>query len=151
MQPGNILDPSDLPVTPDPKKQSLYRPMVANLQFAAKWVRFESFDIVFAVGQLARFCASAGPSHWAALHHIMKYLAKYPNFPSLFGLSQVSDYSHRLGALDGYHCDSDLGNSSSRRSTMGNLLRYSLSTARILFSICGNSGVHLSSLAYHSQ
>jgi hypothetical protein len=30
------------------------------------WVRF---DIAYAVSQLARFCASAGPVHHAALHH----------------------------------------------------------------------------------
>ena len=55
MQPGNVHDPSYLPVTPDPKMQSLYRTMVAKLQFASTWVKF---DIAFAVGQLALF------AHW---------------------------------------------------------------------------------------
>ena len=45
--------------------------VLARLQFAATWVRF---DTSYAVGQLARFCASAGPSHMAAHHHPMEHL-----------------------------------------------------------------------------
>jgi hypothetical protein len=50
--------------------------MVARLQYAATWVHF---DISFTVAQLlvARLCASAGPTHWAALHHVIEYLAKH--------------------------------------------------------------------------
>ena len=98
MQPGNVLDSSDSPATPDPKKQSLYRTMVAKLQFAATWVRF---DISFAVGRKARFCASAGPSHWAALHHLMEYLAKYPSFRL-----DYPKYPTTVIGLDGY-CNSE--------------------------------------------
>ena len=67
LQPGNVLDQRDLPVTQEPKKQKLCHSnltTVSKLQFTATWVRFE---IVFAVGQLARFFALAGPTHWAAL------------------------------------------------------------------------------------
>ncbi len=70
--PNVILKPEDTPEVPDPRKQKFYRSFVAKLQFAATWVRF---DIAFAVSQLARFCASDGSSHWAALHHLMEYLA----------------------------------------------------------------------------
>ena len=114
MQPGNVLDPADSPLVADKKSQTIYRSMVARLQFAATWVRF---DISYAVAQLARFCASAGSSHWAALHHLMEYLVKYPSFKL--------EYSKRpktIG-LDGY-CDADWGNNSSRRSTTGNIFRY---------------------------
>jgi hypothetical protein len=64
--PGVVLRPEDSPTLPDPSKQKFYRSFVAKLQFAASWIRF---DISFAVSQLARFCASAGSTHWAALHH----------------------------------------------------------------------------------
>jgi hypothetical protein len=56
MQSGNNLSASDSPITPDPQQQTHYRLMVATLQFAASWVRF---NIAYAVSQLARFCASA--------------------------------------------------------------------------------------------
>ena len=76
------------------------------------------FDIAYAVSQLARFCASAGPTHWAALHHLMEYLVKYPSFK----LEYRKCTKHPRG-LDGY-CDSDWGTSSTRRSTTGNIFRY---------------------------
>ena len=115
MQPGNILKPDDAPTTPDKKRQTFYRSMVARLQFAATWVRF---DISYTVGQLARFCASAGPSHCAALHHLMEYIVKYPSFKL--------DYKkkpNKVTGLDGF-CDADWGTSDTRRSTTGNVFRY---------------------------
>ncbi len=69
--PEVILRPEDSPTLPDPSKQKFYRSFVAKLQFAASWIRF---DISFAVSQLARLCASAGSTHWAALHHLMEYI-----------------------------------------------------------------------------
>ncbi len=47
-----------------------YPSFIAKLQFVASWIRF---DTSFTVSTLARYCASAGPSHWAALHHRMEY------------------------------------------------------------------------------
>jgi hypothetical protein len=76
MQPGNVLEPEETPLVQDQKRQSIYRLIVARLQYAATWVQF---DISYTVAQLARFCASAGPKHWAALHHVMEYLSKYPS------------------------------------------------------------------------
>ena len=73
-------------------------------------------DISFPASQLARFCASAGPSQWAALHHLMGYLEANPSFK----------LSYRRGGrrgLDGF-ADSDWGNSVSRRSTTGLMARY---------------------------
>jgi hypothetical protein len=67
MQPGVVLTKDDAPETPDPKEQKIYRSFVAKIQFVANWVRH---DVSFAASQLARFCASAGVSHWAALHHV---------------------------------------------------------------------------------
>ncbi len=62
-QPGVLLTREDCPIEPDPVKQKLdpSRSMIAKLQLAASWI---CFDISFSVAQLARFCASAGPSHW---------------------------------------------------------------------------------------
>jgi hypothetical protein len=77
IQPGNNLSASDYPITPDPSLQTHYRSMVATLQFAATWVRF---DIAYAVSYLVQFCASAGPTHHADLHHLMEYLVRYPSF-----------------------------------------------------------------------
>ena len=79
MQPGIMLELEDCPESPDPVKQKVFRSFVqkvirsfaAKLQFAASWVLC---DVAFTASQLARFCASAGPSHWAALHHVMGYL-----------------------------------------------------------------------------
>ena len=76
ISPGVILRPEDCPEVPDPLKQKYYRSFVAKLQFAASWIRF---DISFVVSQLALFCASAGTTHWAALHHLMKYLEGFPS------------------------------------------------------------------------
>ena len=45
-QPGLMLTKEDAPVVPDPKKQFIYRSLVAKLQFAATWVRY---DISYAV------------------------------------------------------------------------------------------------------
>ena len=77
IQPGLVLTQEDCPIVPDARRQKFYRSFVAKLQFAASWVRF---DTSFTVAQLARLCASAGPSHWAALHHLMEYLDAVPNF-----------------------------------------------------------------------
>ena len=119
MNPGLVLHPEDCPAVPDPHRQKFYRSFVAKLQFAATWIRF---DIAYPVSQLARFCAAAGSSQWAALHHLMEYLE---GFSSL----QLT-YRRRTGAsidlLTGY-ADADWGNSSSRRSTSGNLMLYNKS------------------------
>jgi hypothetical protein len=77
ISPGVILNPEDVPELPDQRKQKYYRSFVAKLQLAATWVRI---DIAFTVSQLARFCASAGVSQWAALHHLMEYLEGNPSF-----------------------------------------------------------------------
>ncbi len=77
MSPGLVLDNEDCPDLPDQRKQKYYRSFVAKLQFAASWIRF---DIAFFVSLLVRFCASAGPSHWAALHHMMEYLKGFSSF-----------------------------------------------------------------------
>jgi hypothetical protein len=76
MAPGLVLDDSDCPELPDPIKQKHYRSFVAKVQFAAYWVRF---DISYAAAQLARFCVSAGPSHWAALAHLRGYPIHRPS------------------------------------------------------------------------
>jgi hypothetical protein len=116
ISPGVILGPKDCPELPYPSKKRYYRSFVAKLQFAASWIRF---DISFVVSQLALFCASAGTPRWAALHHVMEYLEW---FPSLKFTNQ-----RRVGAirdlLSGF-ADSNWGNSSSRRSTSGNLMLY---------------------------
>ena len=118
MTPGAVLNNEDCPITPDPRKQKYCRSFLAKLQFAASWIR-----ISFTVSTLARFCASAGPLHWAVLHHVMEYLESF-KFPS-FNLT----YRRRTGVDDGLSCfaDSDWGNSSSRRSTPGNLCLYKTS------------------------
>ena len=115
MQPGNILNPLDSPIIPDKKRQTIYRSMVARLQFAATWVRL---DISYAVAQLARYCASAGPTHWAALHHLMEYLTKRPSFKLVYRKRPTA-----VKGLDGY-CDADWGTDSTRRSTSGLVFRY---------------------------
>ena len=68
MQPGVMLELEDCPESPDPVRQNLFRSSTAKLQFAETWARVQC-DIAFTASQLARFCASAGPLHWAALHH----------------------------------------------------------------------------------
>jgi hypothetical protein len=108
MQPGVVLTKDDVPETPDPKEQKIYRSFVAKLQFVANWIRY---DVSFAASQLARFCASAGVSHWAALHHVMGYLKNNPTFKLVY------KSGHHSG-LDGF-ADADWGNSESPRSTTG--------------------------------
>jgi hypothetical protein len=41
------------------------------LSVPVTWIRC---DIAHPAAQLARFCAPAGASHWAALHHLMGHL-----------------------------------------------------------------------------
>ena len=113
MSPGLVLEKDDCPAIPDPFKQSLYRSVVAKIQFAAHWVRF---DISFQAAQLARFCVSAGPSHWAALTHLIGYLIYRPSL-------KLKYRQETLEGLDGF-TDSDWGNSLSRKSTTGLLARY---------------------------
>ncbi len=117
MQPGVVLTKDDAPETPDPKEQKIYRSFVAKIQFVAKWVRY---DVSFAASQLACFCASAGVSHWAALHHVMGYPNSNPSFKLVY---RRGNYN----GLDGF-ADSDWVNSESRRSTTGLLARYNKST-----------------------
>jgi hypothetical protein len=88
---------------------------VAKLQFAASWIRF---DISFTVSQVARFCASAGASQWAALHHLMEYLEGLPSMHITYRRRQPS------GDLLSGFADSDWVKSESRRSTSGNMLMY---------------------------
>jgi hypothetical protein len=76
MQPGVVLTKDDAPETPDPKEQKVYGSFVAKIQFVANWVRY---DVSFAASKLARFCASAGLSHWAAFHRVMEYLHSNPS------------------------------------------------------------------------
>ena len=113
MSPGLVLDNRDCPELPDPIKQKHYRSFTAKVQFAAYWVRF---DISYTAAQLARFCVSAGPSHWAALAHLMGYLIYRPSLKLTYRRDAV-------GGLDGF-TDSDWGNSVSRRSTTGIVARY---------------------------
>ena len=87
--------------------------MIAKVQFAAYWIRS---DISYTASQLARFCASAGPSHWAALMHLIGYLIHRPSF-------KIVCKCYVVGGLDGY-ADSAWANSESRRSTSGLLARY---------------------------
>ena len=113
MSPGLVLDNSDCPELPDPVKQKQFRSMLAKVQFAAYWIRF---DISYPAAQLARFCASAGPSHWAALTHLIGYLIYRPSH-------QIMYRRDSEGGLDGY-ADADWGNSVSRKSTSGLVARY---------------------------
>ena len=113
MSPGLVLDNNDCPELPNPIKQKHYRSFVAKVQFAAYWVRF---DISYAAAQLARFCVSAGPSHWAALTHLMGYLTHRPSLKLVYRRDAE-------GGLDGF-TDSDWGNSVSRRSTTGLVVRF---------------------------
>ncbi len=115
MSPGLVLDNDDCPVTPDPRKQKHCRSFVAKLQFAASWIRF---DLSYAASTLDRFCGSAGPSQLAALHHLMEYLEGFPSFKLTYRRRIEID-----GGLSGF-ADSNWGNSSSRRSTSGNLCLY---------------------------
>jgi hypothetical protein len=41
ISPGVILCPEDCPEVPDQTKQKYYRSVVAKLQFAASWIRFD--------------------------------------------------------------------------------------------------------------
>ncbi len=111
--PNVVLRPEDTPDLPDPRKQKFYSPFVAKLQFTATWVRF---DIAFTVSQLARFCASARSSHWAALHHLMEYFAGTPSFKITYRRSRG-----RSNLLSGY-ANADGGKSCSRRSTSDTLM-----------------------------
>ena len=92
MQPGVIMTKDDCQETPDPKELKFYRSMRAKVHFVAHWIRF---DVSYTVAQLARFCASAGVSHWAALHHLMGYLEHNPNFKLIYRAGHVS-------GLDGF-------------------------------------------------
>lgn len=116
MQPGVVLDGSDCPEMPDPRLQKIYRSIVAKLQFASTWIRC---DTAFATSQLARFCASAGPSHFAALQHLMGYLVQNTSFKLHYRQGGAT-------GLDGF-ADADWGNSESRRSTTGMMARYNKS------------------------
>ena len=113
MQPGVMLASHDCPEVPDPVEQKIVRSITAKLQFGSTWVRC---DTSFTTAQLARFCASAGRLHWAALHHLMGYLMANPRFKLHYRAGGSS-------RLDGY-ADADWGNSETRRSTTGMMASY---------------------------
>ncbi len=52
--------------------------------------------ILFAVSQLAWFCASAGSTHWAALHHLMEYVEGLPIFKITY-MDQLQNTLSYLG------------------------------------------------------
>jgi hypothetical protein len=106
MSSGLVLNDEDCPPISDPRKQKSCRSFIAKLQFAASWIRF---DLSFTVSSLARFCTSACPSQWAALHHLMEYLEGFPSLKFTYRL--------RTGVDDGLSgfADADWGNSSSRK------------------------------------
>ena len=84
-------------------EQKIYQSITAKLQFASRWVRC---DKAFLTSQLAKFCASTGRSHWAALHHLMGYLAANTSFKLHYSACGSS-------GLDGF-ADADWGNSETR-------------------------------------
>jgi hypothetical protein len=98
IQPGLLLVKDDCPILPDPRKQKFYRSFIAKLQFAATWIHF---NISFSVAQLARFCASPGKIHCAALHHLMVYLEAHPSFKLTYrkrsAFKQWHDWFCRFG------------------------------------------------------
>jgi hypothetical protein len=122
MQPGVILTNDDYPETPDPREQpeKLYRSCLAKIQFAAQWIRYA---VSFATSQLAWFCASAGPSHWAALHHLIGYLSYQSSFKLTYRQQRRQGTKN---GLDGF-ADSDWGNNVSRRSTTSLVARFNKS------------------------
>jgi hypothetical protein len=143
IQLGVILRQEDSPTLPDPSKQKFYRLFVAKLQFAASWIRF---DISFAVSQVARFCASAGATHWAALHHLMEYVEGLPSFK----VTYRRRIEHLQELLTGY-ADSDWGNSSSRRSTSGNLMLYNQAPIMWHSKLQKTTALSMSKAEYYSS
>ena len=115
ISPGVAFETEDAPELPDPLKQKYCRSFVAKLQFAATWILF---DILFAVSQLARYCASAGTAQWAALHHLMEYLSIHLSFKITCrrGVKLVD-------LISGY-VDADWGYISSSMSTSGMVMLY---------------------------
>ena len=89
-------------------RQKSYRSWVHRLAYAGTWTRL---DITYPVGQLARYCGRAGPSHWEALHYLMGYLS---NRPSLHLRYRRGDPGE--DPLGGY-VDADWGNHGSRSMT----------------------------------
>jgi hypothetical protein len=120
MSPGLVLNNEDCPIIPYPRKQKHYQSFIANLQFAISWIRF---DICFTISSLARFCASAGPSNWAASG------ISPDGVPRGLSKRQARLSRLRTGVDDGLSgfADSDWGNSASRHSTSGNLCLYNWS------------------------
>ena len=111
MQPGLVLDKTDCPETPDPVRQKNFLMMVQKIQYLAYWCRFHcSFTAV----QLAQFCASAGPLHWAALAHLMGYLVYRPSLK----LKYDRKYEKGLESLDCFE-DSDWGTASRASRPLG--------------------------------
>ncbi len=51
----------------------------------------------YMVTQLACFCASAGASQWAALHHLMEYRKANPSFTITYWQNDSADWVRRFG------------------------------------------------------
>ncbi len=77
ISPGVVFKAEEVSELPDPTKQKHYRSFCGK---ASVCCNMDPIDISFAVSQSARFCASAGSAQWAALHHLMEYLAAHPSF-----------------------------------------------------------------------
>ena len=113
--PNHQLTMDDIPEHQDPQAK-FYRSFVMKLQYVATWVRF---DISFTASQLARHVASPGPTHWAALHHVMGYLECYPS------LQLVYRRGPRTGKELVAYADSDWATAvETRKSTSGQVTLY---------------------------
>jgi hypothetical protein len=112
MSPGLVLETNDCPES-DPFLQEQYRSIVAKVYFAVHWIQFDISYGTYAAAQLALFCASAGPLHWAVL---TGYLVNWPSFKLTYRKDSV-------GGLNGY-TDSDWGSSLSCQSTTGLMAQY---------------------------
>jgi len=109
------LAKADCPAVGDPKAK-FYRSFVMKLQYVATWVRF---DISFTASQLASYVSNPGLMHWAALHHLMEYLAGYPSFKLVYRRGPRTGQE-----LSGY-ADSDWGTAvETRRCTSGYVSLY---------------------------
>ncbi len=81
---NHLLIRADCPAVEDPKAK-LYRSFMMKVQYVTTWV---CFDISCTAIQLASYVANHGLTHWAALHHLMEYLAGYPSFKLVYRRGQ---------------------------------------------------------------
>jgi transposase InsO family protein len=113
MATGSTMTAADCPNTPDQIEEMRHVPFqsaVGALMYAMTATRP---DIAYTVSRLSKFTNNYGPSHWAAVKRLLRYMHGTSNYRITYGAA--TDRDPRLVGF----CDADWGHNEGRKSISG--------------------------------